>query len=69
MLQFIAGLTGLKRADGATGMQEVIIRERGDVIHLALTDYGGATLTPEQARELAAMLIRMADRLEPPDGS
>lgn len=66
--QYIAGITGLKRADRERSgvSQEVIIRERGDVIHLDLTEtMYGAILSPEQARELARMLNEAADRLEP----
>jgi hypothetical protein len=67
MIRHIAGITCLQRADRerGEGAQEVIIRERGNAIHLDLTEsMHGASLSPEQARQLAAMLIEAADRLE-----
>jgi hypothetical protein len=66
MIKKIVGLGMLNRArrERIDAPQEVVIRERDGCVHLDLAEtIDGASLTPGQARELAAMLLAAADRV------
>jgi hypothetical protein len=67
MILHLTGITDLQRsdADGRDCSQEIVIRDRGERVHLSMMHSSyGARLTADQARQLAILLIAAAERLE-----
>ena len=60
-------LTGVQHRSGAT-VSGVALRVDGTVIETGCTAAVAADLTPGQARDLAGILVALADRAEPVDG-